>query len=193
LCCWFQTRLVMSTLWLVVSVIYIIVYSCLRGYSLNRRVYALFKVWLMCVFQFKRVSKFKPRYLTGVSLGVQVIGVLFQLLYQFVSSFIQVCGCVISFLKDPKPRHIMNVVCRLWICSILVGPLAVYIKESPETLSFGETTNEKNPFSHLIYNNVSYGPHWMSNFLLTGFLKNHSISYKAITDFCLTIWREFSY
>jgi hypothetical protein len=53
-----------------------VVHSCLRGvflfmkgYSLNRRVYALFKVLLMCVFQFERVLRCKPRYLTGVSLG----------------------------------------------------------------------------------------------------------------------------
>jgi hypothetical protein len=55
-----------------------VVHSCLRGvflfirgYSLNRRVYALFKVLLMCVFQFKPVSRCNLRYLTGVSLGVQ--------------------------------------------------------------------------------------------------------------------------
>jgi hypothetical protein len=60
-----------------------VVHSCLRGvflfmrgYSLNRRVYALLKVLLMCVFQFKHVSRCKPRYLKGVSLGVQVICVL---------------------------------------------------------------------------------------------------------------------
>jgi hypothetical protein len=49
------------------------VYLFIRGNSLNRRVQVLFKVLLMCVFQFKRVSRCNPRYLTGVSLGVQVI------------------------------------------------------------------------------------------------------------------------
>jgi hypothetical protein len=44
----------------------------MRACNLN----ALFKVLLMCVFQFKRVSRYKPRYLKGVSLGVQVICVL---------------------------------------------------------------------------------------------------------------------
>jgi hypothetical protein len=112
-----------------------VVHSCLRsvflfmrGYSLNRRVYALFKILLMCVFQFKRVSRYKPRYLIGVSPGVQVICVLlikmlgmfwcnlrrvnilasllvvfsvnFHLLYKLVSSVIQVCRCVMAVFKS---------------------------------------------------------------------------------------------
>jgi hypothetical protein len=36
------------------------VFLFMRGYSLNIRACALFKVMLICVFQFKRVSKCKP-------------------------------------------------------------------------------------------------------------------------------------
>jgi hypothetical protein len=95
--------------------------------SLQFIVYVLFKVLLMCVFQFKRVSRCKKRYLTAVSLGVQVICVLliemlgtfwcnlrtvnilasvsavfsnFYLLYQLVISFIQVCRRVIAVSKS---------------------------------------------------------------------------------------------
>jgi hypothetical protein len=59
---------------IIIIIIYILYLYCvflfMRGYSLNRRAYALFKVLLMCVFQFKSVSRCKPRYLTGVSLSV---------------------------------------------------------------------------------------------------------------------------
>jgi hypothetical protein len=43
------------------------VFLFIGGYSLNRRVYAFYKVLLMCVFQFKRLSRCNPIYLTGVS------------------------------------------------------------------------------------------------------------------------------